>query len=200
MDDWKPVGYGNPMSNDPTLVYVPPVLDPVHYGIHTLEPMWPIRGSNRLQTSNHNGKIRPTLLTPPEGAGHFQNALGTGETTRVGTYGGNNKIPSLLPPSSSITSARKSFVRNRYDDSSQATTIRSTYPQLANKQIAPCCAEDQETIARPRSHTSSGPYRDIDRSITRDIDSEQRSIQRRPHFQFVQQVRSRVRLYGSHSG
>ena len=72
MDDWKPVGYGNPMSNDPTLVYVPPVLDPVHYGIHTLEPMWPIRSLNRLQTGNHNGKLRPTLLTPPEGAGHFQ--------------------------------------------------------------------------------------------------------------------------------
>ena len=72
MDDWKPLGYGNPMSNDPTLVYVPPVLDPVHYGIHTLEPMWPIRSLNRLQTGNHNGKLRPTLLTPPEGAGHFQ--------------------------------------------------------------------------------------------------------------------------------
>ncbi|XP_046444713.1 uncharacterized protein LOC124194525 [Daphnia pulex] len=47
--DWKPIDYGHPMRDDPTLVYVPPVVDPVHYGIHSAEPLWPIRGSKLPQ-------------------------------------------------------------------------------------------------------------------------------------------------------
>ena len=45
-DEWKPLDYGHPMRDDPTLVYVPPVLDPVHYGIDSAEPLWPIRAAN----------------------------------------------------------------------------------------------------------------------------------------------------------
>ncbi|KAK4035822.1 Uncharacterized protein APZ42_031957 [Daphnia magna] len=47
--EWKPIDYGHPMRDDPTLVYVPPVVDPVHYGIHSAEPLWPIRGSKLPQ-------------------------------------------------------------------------------------------------------------------------------------------------------
>lgn len=49
-DDWKPVDYGHPMRDDPTLVYAPPVLDPVHYGIESAEPLWPIKSNSPLKS------------------------------------------------------------------------------------------------------------------------------------------------------
>jgi len=189
MDDWKPVGYGNPMLNDPTLVYVPPVLDPVHYGIHTLEPMWPIRGSSRLQAGNHNGKHRPTLLMTPEGAGHFQNVAGAVERSHI-------KSPSL-PSGSSLTSLWNSYKRNDQEESS--FHVKPTH--LPMKPMTICCTEEPDANNRRHNQATNNLVRNIERSDNKDIVERKQRVNRKiPRFQFVQQVRSRVRMYGTQSG
>jgi len=217
MDDWRPMDYGDPMANDPTLVYVPPVLDPVHYGIHTQEPMWPIRSWNRLQTGNHNGKSRPTL--PPEGAGYFNK-------TRKPIHSSHAELSSrqVTQPAPPVKTLVNSFIRNdkRGPNKNRSPVYHrpvSKASMMTSTTSAPIPAaslsrmtltettKSQEMTSRTESR-SDGSVNDesrIDRSDgpLSDIslpDSDRRDTRKRPDFQFVQQVHSRVRMYGTLSG
>ncbi|KAJ8926612.1 hypothetical protein NQ314_021003 [Rhamnusium bicolor] len=48
-DQWKPLGRGDPLKNDPTYDYVPPVLDRVHYWVEPAlrKPDPPVPGENQ---------------------------------------------------------------------------------------------------------------------------------------------------------
>ncbi|XP_034257052.1 lysine-rich arabinogalactan protein 19 [Thrips palmi] len=56
-DEWTPLGHGDPLKNDPTYDYVPPVLDRVHY--------WMEESSARRDVDLNAVPVPATMLVPP---------------------------------------------------------------------------------------------------------------------------------------
>lgn len=68
-DEWTPLGHGDPLKNDPTYDYVPPVLERVRYWI---EPSTPHRQPPPTATPPHYRQPPPTA-SPPHHHHHHQN-------------------------------------------------------------------------------------------------------------------------------
>ncbi|KAE8750269.1 hypothetical protein FOCC_FOCC003078 [Frankliniella occidentalis] len=63
-DEWTPLGHGDPLKNDPTYDYVPPVLDRVHYWMEPKDS-----GARRdeafVKYVDSSVPVPPTMLVPP---------------------------------------------------------------------------------------------------------------------------------------
>lgn len=124
----------------------------------------------------------------------------TGESIRM-AMGGPNYIRTLPhKTSASIKSQQSSLIRNEDEDSGHKPTTHSSSSQLMKQPIALCCFDEQEMKSRQHSQVVDDSLQGIHGSVTKDVAHSELKYRKKPRFQLVQQVRSRVRMYGAHSG
>lgn len=144
-NQWKPLGRGDPLKNDPTFDYVPPALDRVHY--------WVDSDPEDASSSNHDPDKKSEILLlgvaskkPAVPSGYHQQASDRRDTYNNEFYNPNQRIarPNYFPSMTSQVIPNLVSLANQVLD-------RTLFSKVPYTVLMPP-PKDQHSLTSPMTH------------------------------------------------